>query len=74
MVCLIKRPITTKYSTKRIRCDIILLQIGVGLLFVMQDGWTALHYAANRGHVDVLHILVMLEQCNVIVCNKVSSH
>ena len=38
----------------------------------MQERWTALHYAADRGHDDVLHLLVMVEQCEVIVCNKVS--
>ena len=43
-----------------------------GLLFIMQEGWTALHYAADRGHVDVLHVLLMTEQCNVTVCNQVS--
>ena len=43
-----------------------------GLFFIMQEGWTALHYAADRGHVDVLHVLLMTEQCNLTVCNKVS--
>ena len=44
----------------------------VGLIFIMQEEWTALHYAADRGHVDVLHVLLMTEQCNVIARNKVS--
>ena len=72
MVSPTQHPIATKYSTRRIRYNILLQTKWVGLLFVMQEGWTALHYAADRGHIDVLHILLMVEQCHVIVCNKVS--
>ena len=43
----------------------------MGLFFVMQEGWTALHYAADRGHVEMLHLLLMVEQCDVILSNKV---
>ena len=67
---LMKNLVAIKYSTKRIR---YLLQVKwVRLLIVMQEGWTALHYAADRGHVDVLHVLLMVEQCHVSMCNKVS--
>ena len=67
---LMKNLVVIKYSTKRIR---YLLQVKwVGLLLIMQEGWTALHYAADRGHVDALHVLLMVEQCHVIMCNKVS--
>ena len=38
----------------------------------MQEGWTALHYAADRGHVEVLHLLLLVEHCNVIATNKVT--
>ena len=38
----------------------------------MQEGWTALHYAADRGHVEVLHFLLLVEHCNVIATNKVT--
>ena len=44
----------------------------MGLLIVMQEGWTALHYAADCGHVDVLHLLLIAEHCDVILSNKVS--
>ena len=44
-----------------------------GLLIVMQEGWIALHYAADRGHVEVLHLLLIIEHCDVIATNKVKA-
>lgn len=70
MVSLIRKVVVTKLSINGIRY--FLQVIWVGLLFIMQEGWTALHYAADRGHVNVLHILLMVKQCHVTVLNKVS--
>ena len=43
----------------------------MGLLHVLQEGWTPLHYAADRGHVNVLQVLVMAASCDVTISNKV---
>ncbi|XP_065910258.1 uncharacterized protein [Dysidea avara] len=35
-----------------------------------KEGWTPLHYAADRGHVNVLQVLVMAASCDVTISNK----
>ena len=39
-----------------------------------QDGWTALHMAAQEGKVDVARLLVTEAQALVNIQNKVHSH
>ena len=73
MANLTLRPAVTKYLTRRIRYGVCLKVKWVGLFIVIQERWTALHYAADRGHVEVLHLLLMVEHCNVIATNKVSA-
>ena len=60
------------YKTLNKKNKVFVASKWVGLLIVMQEGWTALHYAADRGHVNVLHVLLMVDQCHVSMCNKVS--
>jgi len=40
----------------------------------MQEGWTALHFAADRKFVDALQVFLMVEECDVTICNNVSHY
>jgi len=46
----------------------------VELLFVLQEGWTPLHYAASHGYLDVLQVLLMAADCDITISNKVILH
>jgi hypothetical protein len=50
--------------------DIVLVLTGV--MIVRQEGCTALHLAANKGHVEIVELLLQCERVDVNVKDKVS--
>ena len=48
--------------------------MGLIIALLLQYGWTALHYAADSGCVDVLQVLVMEKECDVAMTTKVNNN